>query len=751
MVLFLRRNVAPIFLTLTVILTNVYLLREFTAKVGQSFLETVSAQYAAEFASGNSVEIGRRILLSTPALPWKCVRAQRDGHVFLSQGDADCGAGVLGSTLTLVIENGNKIELRMVVVPPRSWIILTELATVLEIAVLLLYTWHVGTIRHRAARRAASAEAALELARVREDRQSIELELARSAAIARTTQALAHDVRKPFTLVQSLAMTLEGEHDPLALREILQATLPEISAALTSVDGMVQDVMEIGSHGALIQEPVNPESLVEAVLGEAFRVLPESAVEFVYDFRHTHKVNVASLKVGRVFSNIVGNAVQAMGGHGRLWFHTREENSLVEFTIGNAGSFIPPAHLSQLFDAFFTSGKKGGTGLGLAIAKKVVEDHGGSIRCESEKNDAFPTGKVEFRFTLPASSEAVDARPIPLVSHSREIAEAAARLRGTARSTVESSAEEEALEQGLLGLLARREGSFEILMVDDEVLYHNTVASLLSRAPRLAERVRLRSAHSFSEALAAVKESNPLFVIQDLDLGKGRIDGIAATKALRLAGYAGQICIHSNRFLFEDGKVALDAGANVVLPKPLGRAHLLKLLRAALEAQPATAVAPAAPLPHTPADAPPAHESRPQSIEANEGPLLRIAIVDDNIGIRMGWKSSLSKKTNLHTFAGAKEFWDASEANADHLPSFDAIVTDFHFAKSDPDDGGTFALALRERGYAGLILLASGDSFLEESIAARFDANIGKSPLAYPRFLEIFQSTRVGREAQHLA
>ncbi|MHA0111243.1 sensor histidine kinase, partial [Klebsiella pneumoniae] len=80
--------------------------------------------------------------------------------------------------------------------------------------------------------------------------------------------------------------------------------------------------------------------------------------------------NVHVQKVGRVFSNIVGNAVQAMRQKGRIWFRTRERDGLIEFCVGNAGSVIPAESLSKLFEAFFTSGKKGGTGLGLAIAQK---------------------------------------------------------------------------------------------------------------------------------------------------------------------------------------------------------------------------------------------------------------------------------------------------------------------------------------------------------------------------------------------
>ena len=137
---------------------------------------------------------------------------------------------------------------------------------------------------------------------------------------------------------------------------------------------MIADVMEIGSTSSqMIKEPVNPESLIEATLGEVFRVYPKSEVKIVYDLRHRHMVNVHIQKVGRVFSNIFGNALQAMNYKGSVWIKSREVDGFIEFCLGNTGSFISEESIPELFEAFFTSGKQGGTGLGLAIAEKVVK------------------------------------------------------------------------------------------------------------------------------------------------------------------------------------------------------------------------------------------------------------------------------------------------------------------------------------------------------------------------------------------
>ena len=75
--------------------------------------------------------------------------------------------------------------------------------------------------------------------------------------------------------------------------------------------------------------------------------------------------------------------------------------------IRDTGMGIPEDKFHMIFDEFYQveGGKHGGTGLGLAIAKRLVEEHGGSIWVESQ----LGKGSI-FYFTLPLSLENEDGR-----------------------------------------------------------------------------------------------------------------------------------------------------------------------------------------------------------------------------------------------------------------------------------------------------------------------------------------------------
>jgi signal transduction histidine kinase len=225
----------------------------------------------------------------------------------------------------------------------------------------------------------------------------------RYRAIAMTTQALAHDVRRPFSLLKIVMDTIDMIDNELELRDFMKGASLNINEAVAKVDGMIQDVMQIGMTAVPILSDCEPRLLIHTAIDELMRIRRDSLVEFTYEFAHVHKVRADQTRVGRVFSNIIENGIQATDPDGKIWIKTSNAGDFVQFVVGNSGSFISDKNVGHIFDAFYTSGKPGGTGLGLAVSKKIIEDHGGVIFCRSVKNEEFPAGYTEFVLTLPTS------------------------------------------------------------------------------------------------------------------------------------------------------------------------------------------------------------------------------------------------------------------------------------------------------------------------------------------------------------
>ncbi|MGD8322547.1 MAG: ATP-binding protein [Gemmatimonadota bacterium] len=108
-------------------------------------------------------------------------------------------------------------------------------------------------------------------------------------------------------------------------------------------------------------------------------------------------VSVHGAELNQVWTNLITNAVDAMGGQGELTVRSRRQGGEAVIQVIDSGPGIPPEVRDRLFDPFVTTKPVGhGTGLGLSISRNiVVQQHGGTIDVQSEP------GRTCFEVRLP--------------------------------------------------------------------------------------------------------------------------------------------------------------------------------------------------------------------------------------------------------------------------------------------------------------------------------------------------------------
>lgn len=90
-------------------------------------------------------------------------------------------------------------------------------------------------------------------------------------------------------------------------------------------------------------------------------------------------------QINQVFLNLLTNAADAIEDHGDIVVHTCEQDGNVEISISDTGCGIGQSALEKIRDPFFTTKDVGqGTGLGLSIVDRIVSEHEGELRIESE-------------------------------------------------------------------------------------------------------------------------------------------------------------------------------------------------------------------------------------------------------------------------------------------------------------------------------------------------------------------------------
>ncbi len=114
------------------------------------------------------------------------------------------------------------------------------------------------------------------------------------------------------------------------------------------------------------------------------------------------RLTVHGAELNQVWTNLLDNAIDALGDSGQITITTRADGDCAEIDVADDGPGIPPEIRSRVFDPFFTTKEVGrGTGLGLDTARRILVDrHHGSLRLESEP------GRTVFRARLPIDAAA---------------------------------------------------------------------------------------------------------------------------------------------------------------------------------------------------------------------------------------------------------------------------------------------------------------------------------------------------------
>ena len=121
-------------------------------------------------------------------------------------------------------------------------------------------------------------------------------------------------------------------------------------------------------------------------------------IKVVKDYDRTlPKIPAYAAELNQVWTNLIDNAVSAMGGQGTLTVHTAMDRDKLLVEFGDTGPGVPKDIQPRIFEPFFTTKPVGeGTGLGLDISWRiVVKKHHGEINLVSEPGD------TRFRVWLP--------------------------------------------------------------------------------------------------------------------------------------------------------------------------------------------------------------------------------------------------------------------------------------------------------------------------------------------------------------
>jgi signal transduction histidine kinase len=170
----------------------------------------------------------------------------------------------------------------------------------------------------------------------------------------------------------------------------------EIDISTRRISELVSAVKEYSyMDQAASQEVDVRQGLENTLLIFAYRL--KSGVTLVRDYApDLPRICARGSELNQVWTNLIDNALDAMGGAGELRVRTARDPEGILVEIGDTGPGIPREIQPRIFDPFFTTKAVGeGTGLGLDTACRIIRNHHGTIHVDSKPGD------TRFQVRLP--------------------------------------------------------------------------------------------------------------------------------------------------------------------------------------------------------------------------------------------------------------------------------------------------------------------------------------------------------------
>ncbi len=233
------------------------------------------------------------------------------------------------------------------------------------------------------------------------EKRSLEANLIQSekmAAVGQLAAGIAHEINNPLAAIIANIQLLKREL--LNDSDDFMETLQLIETAGLRAANVVSGLLGISRKENKYEfEPLSLNESIRSALALVHHDLVRRSIEVITDLQEDMPSLIASKNhLQSIWINLLVNSMDAMDKeNGRIGITTRYADRNFTIIFEDNGKGISPEYLSRIFEPFFTTKAAGrGTGLGLAITQRVIKEHQGDIRIESQVGQG-----VKITITLP--------------------------------------------------------------------------------------------------------------------------------------------------------------------------------------------------------------------------------------------------------------------------------------------------------------------------------------------------------------
>jgi PAS domain S-box-containing protein len=221
------------------------------------------------------------------------------------------------------------------------------------------------------------------------------------ASLGEIATGVAHEINQPLSYIKIiLESTLDDMKTENLDREELSGDFSESLRQVGKITNIISHLRTFGRSDAITFSPVKIARVFDdtlTLMNERLRIKNITIDTRIAE--HFPVLHGNHAKLEQVFVNLIQNSMDALEekGKGEIIITARVEHNEAVITYSDSGEGIDLKVKEKIFEPFFTTKEAGkGTGIGLSIVYSIIQEHAGTISCESEKGKG-----ATFKIRLP--------------------------------------------------------------------------------------------------------------------------------------------------------------------------------------------------------------------------------------------------------------------------------------------------------------------------------------------------------------
>ena len=206
------------------------------------------------------------------------------------------------------------------------------------------------------------------------------LKAERVSSLSKMANFLIEDIKKPILISKRYADHLKSKEMDQDVSQIVEMLLDE----LNNITDLIQATSNYSASPALVKSTyINLNETLDDLTGRLDSYVRSMSCKVEKEYAKDVLVNLNIKDFYQSFKHVIKNACEAMPHGGTIQLKTKIDDKNVMLIFNDKGSGIPESLWDKIFEPFMSYGKKNGPGLGLTVSKKIIEEHGGTIKVNS--------------------------------------------------------------------------------------------------------------------------------------------------------------------------------------------------------------------------------------------------------------------------------------------------------------------------------------------------------------------------------